>query len=159
MLVPLPVRLIGLSGMKLQDVRNVVDQFVSVDHVPSCIVLHVGANDIGMLNMFTWLSELDCVLSYLNARFPHSILVWSEMLPRFYYRHAFSVRAAEKSRIRNQRRARYLISQVGGCVIPHTRILRHSSFLTDGVHLTKKGMTIFIEDLENGITKAVLGEF
>ena len=137
--VPLPVRMIGESGLHLNAIRRLVDREVG-PRQPAIIVLHVGANVIGLPNEFEWIRERDRVVSYLRVRFPRANLGWSDMLPRLYWRHCFSSLGAENARRRNQRRARGIVRQAGGSVIPHLRILPSSNHLSDGVHLSESAM-------------------
>ena len=150
--VPLPVKLIGKGGLKLQDLRSLLDKEANSAR-PAYIIIHVGANDITDLSSYAWRRELEASVAYIQLRYPNSRLIWSDMLPRQHWRNAISTKVAEKSRKRCQLRARALFSQEGGEIISHNLIHGDQFLSTDGVHLSETGQQVFREDLEDGILR------
>ena len=120
--------------------------------VPAHLILHLGANDVTQLTSWQWYNELEIAILYLRVRYPHTRIVWSDMLPRKAWRHASSIVGPEKARKRNQRRARALVCEQGGYIIKHPRIgADDTCLIDDGVHLTNVGQERFRNDLEQGI--------
>ena len=119
--LPLPVTFIGKSGLRIAQLRPLLDQEMSPP--PALLVLHLGSNDIGRLNSWQWIHELEVNITYLRARYPATKLIWSDMLPRATWWYGNSPEGAEKARRRNQRRARLLVSSEqgpthqGGCTV------------------------------------------
>ena len=77
--LPLPVTFIGKSGLRIAQLRPLLDQEMSPP--PALLVLHLGANDIGRLNSWQWIQELEASVTNLQARYPATKLIWSDMLP------------------------------------------------------------------------------
>lgn len=149
--LPIPVELFGKPGLRLSELRTLLDVWIR-DVTPVVLVVHAGANDIGALNTLEWFRELEVVVLYLRARWPATRLVWSDMLPRTSWRFCTSRTGAENSRRRSQRRARYLFFQEGGAVIRHPSIRGTPTHLaTDGVHLNRAGQINFLRSLEGGL--------
>ena len=153
--LPLPVKLIGQSGLQLHQVRPLIDREIG-DCQPAYLVLHVGANDIGRLGSREWNKEFHILILYLRARYAGTTLIFSEMLPRTAWRYA-SQSVAENIRKREQRRARQLMYREQGGVISHANITADSRcLLGDGVHLSEQGQALFKQNLEEGLFKIIV---
>lgn len=148
--LPLPVILIGQPGLRLHQLRPLVDREV-LQAPPAYLVVHAGANDIGTLTSGDWRFAMEEALFYLGAILPHTTIVWSDMLPRSRWRHGASAEACEAARKRNQRRARGVVINMGGGVIRHDWQFSYCHDLHDGVHLSPAGQEKFISSLENGM--------
>ena len=143
--LPLPARIRGVSGLTLGGTRGLVDACLN-QKGKGHLILHVGANDIGLLSSYSWLRELEAVVFYIRARFPGYKIYWSDMLPRRVWRHG-NKRQEEKKRRRLQRRARRLFLSEGGGVIRHPLLTRDDDLISDdGVHLGLIGQEILIRD-------------
>ena len=148
--LPLPVTFISKAGLRIAQLRPLLDQAMSPP--PELLVLHLGANDIGRLNSWQWFQELEVSITYLRARYPATTLIWSDMLPRATWRYGNGPEGAEKARRRNQRRARLLVSREQGAIIRHPLIKADAQcLLGDGVHLTDFGLEHFRVSLEDGL--------
>ena len=149
--LPIPVRITGRPGLHIEQLLDLLDRGIR-EVAPAFLVLHLGANDIGRLDLKQWICELTIAIYYIRARWPDTFLVWSDMLPRSHWRNGSSAKGAENARKRNQRRARHLIYQEGGAVIHHPLIQANVNLLqSDGVHLTDCGQAVFQDDLEAGL--------
>jgi hypothetical protein len=154
--LPIPVELFGQSGLRLHQVRGLLEQTIH-QVTPAYIVLHAGANDIARIDCREWHQELNVCVLYVKARWPAATIIWSDMLPRLSWRYAHSWSGADNSRKRSQRRARIVVRDEGGMYIPHKKIKATREFLTeDGVHLTDVGQRAFKASLERGLL-AILG--
>lgn len=136
-----------------------IQHAIPQDH-PHYIVLHFGANDIGRIDASQWHKALRATVATLQAKYPQSVLIYSDMLPRKTWRYGPSSVAANSARKRFQRRARGIFFKAGGSVIRHPRLEHNLGLLApDGVHLTEAGLETFIADLEQGLTSLILGTY
>ena len=142
---PYPLRLLGKGGLSIGNVRKLLDPYLG-SHQPAFLVLQVGGNDIGLLDLVKWRLSLEELILYLRARLPHTKIVWSDMLPRLSWRYCASQQGGENSRKKNQREARRIVFREGGTVIRHPNITLDD--LYDGVHLNVEGMKKFIANFE-----------
>ena len=145
--VPVPphVKLVGQSGLRLNQTKHLIDQYLKQDGYGD-IVLHVGANDVGCLNEYDWIMELEEHIMYIKLRYPDYRVFWSDMTPRKSYRYG-SKKVMEIKRKRSQRRARRLFFREGNGVIHHPVLQRNDSLIhSDGVHFTELGQSVFWHD-------------
>ena len=145
--VPVPhhVKLVGQSGLRFNQTKQLIDQSLKQDGHGD-IVLHVGANDIGCLNEYDWIMELEEHITYIKLRYPGYNVFWSDMTPRKSYRYG-NEKVMEIKRKRSQRRARRLFFREGNGVIHHPILQRYDSLIhSDGVHFTEWGQSVFWHD-------------
>ena len=160
---PMPVHhLFGQPGLRLHQVRPIIDHHYQAISKSAYLVLEIGANDVTMLSSKVWRKELEELVLYLRVRFPWTRLVWSDMLPRLNWRHAHSASEATKPMRRQQRWARVCFLRERGSCIKHPNILadRHC-LLADGVHLSDEGqarffLTISVTQLQRSLKVAIL---
>ena len=152
MRVPLHSALAGFPGLTMRRLPKVVRQ--TVKHHHKVVLLHVGANDLSSTSSWEWLRCLQESVYYVRARFPHIMLIWSDMLPRGQWRN-MAYDKAEKKRKRLQLLARKLIGEEGGRVCRHNKVLFQRNLAYDKVHLSKLGMMMFRGNLEEAICNAV----
>lgn len=122
---------------------------MTLDSLPSYIVIHIAGNDIGKTRFGFLVYKLKRIISCLSLMLPKTMLIWSQILPRRHWR--FSNNGAAMERLR-----RRLNSTIGA----HTRRWLHtlsSQFLLpDGVHLTSLGNEIFLNNLQCGLEQIIL---
>ena len=99
------------------------------------------------------MTELRIMITYIRARLPTTLILWSDMLPRKTWRNAKSHKAAEKARKLLQRRARAEVGKEHGAVIRHC--ITEAHLCSDGVHLSDEGQERFLLDFELGIAQAL----
>ena len=144
--LPLPVRLIGKSGLTMGRTRKLLDNSLEPKG-KGILILHVGANNIGLVDDLSWLDNLEELVLYIKARFPGYRLVWSDMLKRTNWRYT-DPKDGNKRRKRLQRRARKLFFKEGGSVLRHPILSSSEDHLAqDGVHLNLLGQEMFIQDI------------
>ena len=87
-------------------------------------------------------------LSKITKLFLHSIIVWSQILPRLHWRNEKYHNALDKAR----KRVNNGILCRGGKYLRYTEINESvPSLYRDGVHLANKGNDIFLRALTKGI--------
>ena len=108
---------------------------------PDVLLLQLGGNDLPRMDCRTlrWLIHNN--LWTLGACLPDTILVWSHLLQRFFWRGARSPAAVERARKRVNGLAVQTVRALGGWDIPHPGITIQSAslFRRDGVHLSPEG--------------------
>jgi lysophospholipase L1-like esterase len=152
--LPIPVELRGRPGLRLRQLRPLLEATI-VHTVPAYLVLHLGANDIGDLRTKEWIKELEIAILFIRAKWPGTIIIWSDMLPRQQWRYCRSVSGAENARKRNQRRAHGLVQEEGGVAIKHEALEADPDLAPDGVHLSDEGQQKLFDSLQQGLQTIV----
>jgi len=118
-------------------------------HAPSFVVIHMGTNDLTTLDTMGFKFTLEDVIAECQFLLPHSIIVWSDILPRHFYKGAWSQPSMERKRKNVNRTARAIVLSNGGKVIRHDNIQWYlrSLFRSDLLHLDVFGHHLFTENL------------
>ncbi|XP_054846595.1 uncharacterized protein LOC129337113 [Eublepharis macularius] len=124
---------------------------------PHILVVHLGGNDLGLMKgvALSWQARDDFL--EIRRRWPGVLIFWSAMLPRRVWREALDHRAIERAR-RMTNRALFKIMTGGlGIYLPHPQIRAESVALYrgDGVHLSYRGNSIFLDDIRQGLRLAL----
>lgn len=141
--------------MKWDSVLSQVQDMVNVQGEPSMLIIHCGANDlieVGSLN----LREHICMeLRYLAEVLPHTLIVWSQMLPRQRWRGTENASAANRARIRVNRGVAHQVLDLGGGYIkyPDIQSVRSELFDEDEVHLSDLGNNILLNCIQGAIER------
>lgn len=140
----------GVSGLRFDSVTDIL----LVTCVPNT---HAGGNDIGKDdNSLCRQHKHKRVIDTLSSAMPSTCVVWSHILPRFYWRHAISNIAAETSRRRIDGSVATLVLKKGSASIKNVDIKPNQSnlFLNDGVHLSPSGNhKFFVNNAVSSTTK------
>lgn len=65
---------------------------------PGVIVVHCDENSIASMSLRRLQKFIKPTISNMQAHFPTCKIMWSEILPRNYYKHSYSHIAAEQAR-------------------------------------------------------------
>ena len=121
--------------------------------LPSVILLHLGTNDImnSPIQSLQW-SFQQCI-HLINSLIIRPTIIFSEILPRLYYKGARDEKRVERLRKTINRRFRALLGRCGGHVIRHPGFTQQqvNLYREDGVHLSSQGNVLFLKDLEGGL--------
>jgi hypothetical protein len=93
------LRLFGKRGMVWEEVEPKVHQLLSQFGHPDVIMLYCGGTALA-LSLRHLQKFMKVKIANIQNALPNSKIVWSQILPRNYYRHMFSHHAAEKARVR-----------------------------------------------------------
>ncbi len=145
----IPVLWRGRGGARLADWESLLAAMPANAPPPAVLILHLGTNDLMAIDVFSIRQSIDVFMGDIRARFPDTILVWSDILPRVFYFGARSQKSMEKQRRAINRWAR-TCSQRWGC-----HVLHHSQFAWselslyrfDGVHLSPADNNVFCNNL------------
>lgn len=127
------------------DAKAAIDKYANEGELktPSTIVIHVGTNDLEHLTDEEVTSELESLLSNTSKIFPHSKIIFSDLLPR-------RDELNENVRKVNTNIKKKLAK------IPNLHFQANDSFHSatlfhDDKHLNKKGFLLFVKTLKSSI--------
>ncbi|XP_066437239.1 armadillo repeat-containing X-linked protein 2-like isoform X2 [Eleutherodactylus coqui] len=152
------VRWMGIRGMTWGSVLEEVERRVRWDRAPEVLVIHVGGNDLGK-RRFRDLSRdirYDCLR--LQASYPGTVVVWSEIVPRKVWRGAQSEKGLNRARVKLNREVSRFLGSKGGVAARHIDLEKGvgNYWRSDGVHLNDIGIDLWTEGLQEGIERALL---
>ena len=139
----------GKRGLNLRAcshlLRNIAHQQPAA---PSILLIHVGSNDVGMVNKKHLMEMILNLIHTVHSLFPQTTLIWSDIIPRVYYA---GVSKRGQCKVDKTRRAanKYARSQTvrrRGHAVQHPDI-RYTSqllFRKDGIHLSDAGNSILL---------------
>ncbi|KAJ8320014.1 hypothetical protein KUTeg_001601 [Tegillarca granosa] len=129
--------------------------------VQRILILHVGGNDLIDYTTSMLCAKIEYDISILAQWLPNTIIIWSDILPRLYWRGSLNIKAIEKKRKRVNRSGRRSAFLVGGRVIHHQDItyVCPSLFRADKVHLTDVGNALFLNNLQNELELCASNSF
>ena len=147
----------GYGGLTL---FNAVYKLRTLDKVgdnPFAILLHCGGNDLGKVSLKRLRKVVVKTFNFVNEQLPGCYIIWSEVLPRASWRYSISCVAMERCRQRLNSFAGTLAIRNGGCFIkyPMLSAVSEKLYLDDGVHLSKHGNILFLNQIAKGITAFV----
>ncbi|XP_054850226.1 uncharacterized protein LOC129339666 [Eublepharis macularius] len=124
---------------------------------PHILVLHLGGNDLGLVQGKALSLQATVDLREISRRWPGVLIFWSEMLQRRVWREASDPRAIEGARRKANRAMKKPLGEGLGIYLPHPRIKAEFAHLyrDDGVHLSPEGNEIFLDDLRQGLRLAL----
>lgn len=143
----------GRSGLSATRLKSTFNLMRSLEDDPSILVIHCGANDLGMVPLKKLRNYLRTSLAYIHNNIPRALLVWSQLLPRFHWRYSNNNKAMKEGLVRlNSCLSTYVLS-LGGGYIKYPEIVLSSPelFASDGVHLSTLGTDIFLNTLQGGL--------
>ena len=112
---------------------------------PSVLLLHIGTNDLVTTDEFCMRQRILLLLNSCTVRFPHTVLMWSAILPRVFYFGARSQSSLERKRKALNRWAKKQCAKLGAHFLPHPQFkwTETALYRYDGVHLSPLGNTAF----------------
>ncbi|XP_040200106.1 uncharacterized protein LOC120932066 [Rana temporaria] len=123
---------------------------------PDVLLVHAGGNDLGKVRTLDLLFLIQRDLQRFSLASPGTILIFSEIIPRFSWLSSPQRRAMEKMRKRINRAMYKFMPQIGGLSYRHVDLEGGFTGLyrQDGVHLSDVGIDIFNLGLQYGIEQA-----
>ncbi|XP_054828798.1 uncharacterized protein LOC129341752 [Eublepharis macularius] len=124
---------------------------------PHILVVHLGANDLGLLQGKALSSQALSDMRLIVSRWPGVLIMWSAMIPRRVWREAEDRTAIERARMKANRAIQKGLGEGLGVYLPHPRIRAEfpDLYRGDGVHLSQAGNVIFLTDLRQGLELAL----
>jgi hypothetical protein len=143
----------GQRGMRWSQLLPKMKSMLSAAAPPSMLFVHLGGNDLSSipLRKLTELAQYD--LTALAAFCPHTVLIWSDVLPRIHYRGAHADNKMEKTRKTFNSSMRVFIKKANGKAVRNPEIQWYFAhlFRPDGVHLNDLGNDVLLGVFHNSI--------
>ena len=149
----------GHSSMRVQELHSILQFGMLQGRCPSMIVLHLGGNNID--NMIHWkiVNKIRSNAKYIFCNFPSSLLVWTDILPRFYWKNTDNTFRALKLMDLKRKKVNRMIKGIvlehsNGRVLVHGQIARQTPgfFDDDGVHLSTVGYHMYLFSLSEALS-------
>ncbi|KAK3095954.1 hypothetical protein FSP39_021284 [Pinctada imbricata] len=146
----------GYSGMTMKRARKRLRHLAAVGETPQVILVHCGANDLGVHPLRQTLRDTVAVYNFLSTRFPNATLIWSNAIPREALSFANNKKALEKARCRLNRHATKTFTQTGTTLShPQFSSKKPNLFISDGVHLSFEGNQLFCQNIKRALATAL----
>ena len=132
------VRWLGRRGLRLDQFNDFLHScWTKEPESPTWIIIHVGSNDLGYVPKKSMFEGIKQILAVTRELLPHSIIYWSEILPKVSYPSANKQNSVERTRRALNRSVGNLFLRAPGGLIAHPQIAwwRQEFYLPDGVHL------------------------
>lgn len=140
------------SGMRLNNVSDSVDYMSRHYPIPDIMILHCGGNDIGTVPsvVVTW--QAKTIFENIKTKLKDTRIVWSQVLPRMFWRNVFPTYYAEKMRKRINSCLSSYFKKHKGCYVHYPDIYSEPKFFkADGVHLSYLGIDIMLNTLSGAL--------
>ena len=126
---------------------------------PGFLLIHLGGNDIVHRPSVDLILNIKATILKFRALMPHTVIIWSDILPRLYWHLAKKPPKVDSSRKRINSTVRSFVVQEGGRAISHPSLTVKDDqlFRTDGVHLDDPGNAIFLNTIQGAISKFLKG--
>nr|XP_060644484.1 uncharacterized protein LOC132783356 isoform X1 [Anolis sagrei ordinatus] len=126
---------------------------------PDVLVLHLGGNDLGLLNGRALYLQARADILRIWQAWPRVHIAWSAVIPRLRWPGGGDVKKLEKARKRVNRAMRTALARGRGSYILHRDITHDKTQLyrSDGIHLSDLGNHQFLADLHLGIKEVLRG--
>ncbi|CAI5659661.1 unnamed protein product [Oreochromis niloticus] len=150
------VQWFGKEGMRWRGVLPCFYEELSRQSPPDILVIHAGGNDLGLFSAYKLSSVIEKELMQLHAGFPSMAIAYSSINNRQVWRYGNPGKINKDREIVNAS-IRKAVDRFAGVIIEHPclRFVNSSTFLPDGVHLTKKGNELFLTSIHSAIQKSL----
>ncbi|XP_077314597.1 uncharacterized protein LOC143996435 isoform X2 [Lithobates pipiens] len=151
------VRWLGIPGMLWSRVLPEIHRYARLDRPPNVVLLHVGGNDLGLRCARELIRDIKFDLLRLQASFPDTIFIWSDIVARTAWRLARSVAGLNRARVKVNKAVAKFFVRNGGLAVRHRDLEEETwRFLrSDGVHLNAIGLDIWQLGVQDGVQRAV----
>lgn len=140
------------SGMSYKDILRLLKKLLEFEDHPHILVIHCAGNDIGKEPIGILRNKLKAVLSSVARLLLHTLLIWSQILPRLKWRYSDNNTAMDRCRLRLNSSIASHILKLGGKYIRYPDITPRSELLSsDLVHLTPLGNDIFLNIMQGAL--------
>ncbi|XP_061915339.1 uncharacterized protein si:dkeyp-121d4.3 isoform X1 [Entelurus aequoreus] len=146
----------GVQGMTWPQLLPLLHQLKVTWPDPHVLVMHLGGNDMCTDSPTNLLASVKKDLTSMRTIFPHTLLVWSNILPRRVWRHSADAHEVDLVRSTVNRRIQNIVSELGGVSLAHDNIRCGSHtglYRPDGIHLSHKGIDLFNLNLQDYLEK------
>ena len=143
----------GNGSLILDQVMGLTRSLLQLEYAPSYFVLHAGGNDVGRISCLDLCNKLngtDGIINQLQRLMPHTIIVWSCILPRLRWWYSENTKAMENVRKRINRELISFMKINCGKAIRYPDFHDKSpSLFHDDTHLSFIGNDIFVNTIQS----------
>ncbi len=146
------VNWMGLRGLKWIDLKTIFYSELETKAPPAVTIAHLGANDLVNVRARKLSRIIMEDIEELARYCPRCVFIWSDLLPRLFWKGAKSVTKIELKRKRINREGRQACLKMGGRFIKHT--VDHNTpnlFWEDGIHMNELGNDIFLHEIQGAL--------
>lgn len=142
----------GKSGMVWEDVEPTITNIIEQRGHPDWVMLHCGGSSIGTMPLLRLQKFIKLTVVNLQTILPNTRFIWSQILPRNYYRHMLSNIAGETARKRiNKSLAPFIVKRKGACLKYPDLQQCSPKYYRDGVHLSDTAQNTFLKTIRAGL--------
>ncbi|OCT86690.1 hypothetical protein XELAEV_18020378mg [Xenopus laevis] len=147
----------GIQGLRWADFIPVTLQMKAKWGFPAVIFVHLGGNDIGKGRTIDLIRAMKRDLAQVHFMFPHTVLVWSEVIPRLVWLQDIYLRPLEKCR----KKLNFALAKFSRTL--NILVHRHHElddggvglYAADRVHLSDIGLDIFNMGIQDALERAL----
>ncbi|KAK3091282.1 hypothetical protein FSP39_018589 [Pinctada imbricata] len=146
----------GKRGMRWEEIEPEVLRLLGQYKKPDVLMIHCGGNSIGTFSSRHLQKFMKLSIVNIQKMLPQCKIIWSQILPRTYYRYMYCHSAAEKVRKRINSSIKNFVLNRGGAYIYYPDLETCCPRLfSDGTHLTEVGQFCFLNTIQGGLYKIV----
>ncbi|KAM8972477.1 uncharacterized protein RCH25_018195 [Pelodytes ibericus] len=137
----LEVKWFGFRGFGWGDVFSELIHLLNRGRRPDVGLIPAGGDDLGLVPQRVLVRTMKQDINWLRDWLPGVAVVWSEIVPRFQWRHARGQVALGKCRSKINRLMSAFVRRMGGVAVRHRELEAHlpGYYRADGVHLSDIG--------------------
>ncbi|XP_062851998.1 uncharacterized protein si:dkeyp-121d4.3 isoform X2 [Trichomycterus rosablanca] len=146
----------GVQGMTWQQLLPQLLQLKDNWPKPDIILIHLGGNDIGKTGVDAFVAAVKNDFVSLKSIFSQCLLVWSDILPRKFWRHSDNSLAVNDTREAINQQIHGIMEELSGSSLTHENItpaLDSALYRPDGVHLSGRGIDTFNLNMQDFLEK------
>jgi len=152
----------GQGGLVLQDCPVFLQQTLyQISKPPSQVVIAVGTNNLIQSSTSKIIRSLKKLFNRITIDIPHSIPIYSFILPRKIYKNKGSKYPFTVQRTKTLEKKRKTINRIMQKYLGKDRVLRHDNICPDsclkggldGVHLNKEGTIKFLDNFHQWLKR------
>ncbi|KAM8972024.1 uncharacterized protein RCH25_017636 [Pelodytes ibericus] len=153
----LDLKWFGFRGFGWGDVLAELIHLLNRGRRPDVILIHAGGNDLGLVPQRGLVRTMKQDINRLRDWIPGVAVVWSEIVPRFQWRHARDQVALGKRRIKINWLMSAFVRRMGGVVVRHRELEAQlpGYYRADGVHLSDIGTDFLNMGFQSGLERAI----
>ncbi len=133
----------GIRGLRLHQLVQVLEKYISDHGVPGTLIVCVGTNDLGLTDKKANKLMLCQSMDFIKKQYPSIFVVWSDILQCRKYKHFRDQLAGADARVSLNISGRMAAHRY----ICHRNIRHRLPFYRDNVHLNPEGCIAFLDNI------------
>lgn len=143
----------GKGGLRWKDFIPFLNQALHGRSAPDILVVHCGGNDLGSMTSVKLVAAMKEDLNRIHLRYPNMKIHFSAINQRCKWKSGVKPGKIDKGRRFVNNVMATFVSGLGGSFVehPHIHFETPELFLRDKVHLSERGMDIFLDSFAESI--------